>query len=48
MNKKYISVFQYCKKNNKKKQQVYLDIRLGKLKHKLVKKTVNRIMVLDN
>lgn len=47
MNKKYIPIYEYCKKYNTSKQNVYRWIREGKIKdYKKIKKTVERIVIL--
>lgn len=51
LEEKWISVYQYCKKYNKKKQNVYLDLRTGKIpkeKWRKAKIEVIRIQILDN
>lgn len=47
---RWISVYQYSKKHGKSKQQIYLDIRTGKLSKEKWRKadiTVNRLQILD-
>jgi predicted DNA-binding transcriptional regulator AlpA len=49
-NQKWISVYQYSKKAGKSKQQIYLDIRTGKLpkeKWRRAEIKVIRLQILD-
>lgn len=50
LEEKWISVYQYCKKHGKKKQNVYLDLRTGKIPKEKWRKAeikVVRIQILD-
>lgn len=50
MNKRFIPIYEYCKKYDVSKQNVYRWLRESKIpeeKHKVVEKVVKRIMIID-